>query len=389
MRSVYSDAFLLFGVFAPQEIRKKRLEEKNLSPAQCEEVMEIDENEPDKFGQKVRKTIEIADFFLRNDHDSDDMLTRPSKRFIDLLFGVGNHSPSIDEKGMLVAKTSATASACLSRQVGAAIYSNTGELIGTGSNDVPRAKGGLYRYEDDEEDKRCFRWKDKKCHNDYEKSILAKLIVDEISKRTGNITDKSDIEDVILNTRLGDLIEFSRAVHAEMEAIVSVARSGKQGIVDGSMYTTTFPCHNCARHIVASGITKVTFVEAYPKSLAIKLHDNSITTSSTSNDGRVQFIQFQGVSPKNVVKFFGSGQMRKLDGRVIVKEKRIATPIAEMPLDGFSTREDLVVNSLGELEDAEDETGEEKRRRTKTSGLISIANTNSNKSTGDGSRTDN
>ena len=37
-------------------------------------------------------------------------------------------------------------------------------------------------------------------HNDYEKSILAKLIVDEISKRTGNITDKSDIEDVILNT---------------------------------------------------------------------------------------------------------------------------------------------------------------------------------------------
>ena len=77
----------------------------------------------------------------------------------------------------------------------------------------------------------------------------------------------------------------------------------------------------------------MTFVEAYPKSLAIKLHDNSITTSSTSNDGRVQFIQFQGVSPKNVVKFFGSGQMRKLDGRVIVKEKRIADTYSRTPLN--------------------------------------------------------
>ena len=27
-----------------------------------------------------------------------------------------------------------------------------------------------------------------------------------------------------------------------------------------SMYMTTFPCHNCAKHIIAAGIKKVTFI---------------------------------------------------------------------------------------------------------------------------------
>src|SRR3974377_740241 len=54
-----------------------------------------------------------------------------------------------------------------------------------------------------------------------------------------------------------NLIEFSRAVHAEMEAIISVARTGKAGLMGGTIFSTTFPCHNCARHIVAAGIKRV------------------------------------------------------------------------------------------------------------------------------------
>ncbi|MFD2579396.1 deaminase [Novosphingobium colocasiae] len=55
-------------------------------------------------------------------------------------------------------------------------------------------------------------------------------------------------------------MNFSRSVHAEMEAIVSVARIGKGSTVESTLYTTTFPCHNCARHIVAAGITRVVFL---------------------------------------------------------------------------------------------------------------------------------
>ncbi|ATR77806.1 hypothetical protein CTI69_29345 (plasmid) [Klebsiella pneumoniae] len=34
-----------------------------------------------------------------------------------------------------------------------------------------------------------------------------------------------------------------------MDAITSLARLGNGGFSDKVLYTTTFPCHNCARHI--------------------------------------------------------------------------------------------------------------------------------------------
>jgi hypothetical protein len=43
------------------------------------------------------------------------------------------------------------------------------------------------------------------------------------------------------------------------------------------MYVTAFPCHYCARHIVAAGIDEVQFIEPYPKSRALDLHGDSIT----------------------------------------------------------------------------------------------------------------
>lgn len=62
------------------------------------------------------------------------------------------------------------------------------------------------------------------------------------------------------NTRLMNLTEFTRAVHAEMEALLSAARVGVS-VRGATLYTTTFPCHNCAKHIVDSGIARVVFIE--------------------------------------------------------------------------------------------------------------------------------
>lgn len=43
---------------------------------------------------------------------------------------------------------------------------------------------------------------------------------------------------------------------------------------------TTFPCHYCARHIVAAGIYEVQYIEPYPKSKALQLHADAIETSA-------------------------------------------------------------------------------------------------------------
>ncbi|MBF0446551.1 MAG: hypothetical protein HQL68_13300 [Magnetococcales bacterium] len=75
---------------------------------------------------------------------------------------------------------------------------------------------------------------------------------------------------------LGALLEFTRAIHSEMDALTSAARKGIS-VRGAIMFVTAFPCHYCARHIVAAGIDEVQYIEPYPKSRALSLHGDSIT----------------------------------------------------------------------------------------------------------------
>jgi deoxycytidylate deaminase len=56
---------------------------------------------------------------------------------------------------MFLAKAAALRTLDLSRQVGAAIFSETGEILALGSNEVPKAGGGTY-WSDDNFDDRDF-----------------------------------------------------------------------------------------------------------------------------------------------------------------------------------------------------------------------------------------
>ena len=58
-------------------------------------------------------------------------------RFVDLVFGKPFETPTADELGMYFARAAALRSADLSRQVGAVIMRNPGEIIAIGYNDVP------------------------------------------------------------------------------------------------------------------------------------------------------------------------------------------------------------------------------------------------------------
>jgi len=57
-----------------------------------------------------------------------------------------------------------------------------------------------------------------------------------------------------------------------MDAILALARGGETGIVGSTLYCTNYPCHYCAKHIIAAGINRVVYLEPYEKSLARKLH---------------------------------------------------------------------------------------------------------------------
>jgi deoxycytidylate deaminase len=72
-------------------------------------------------------------------------------------------------------------------------------------------------------------------------------------------------DDGLRKSKVMDLLEFGRIIHAEMSAITDAARLGIE-IKDSTLYCTTFPCQICAKHIVAAGLDTVVCLEPYPKS---------------------------------------------------------------------------------------------------------------------------
>jgi deoxycytidylate deaminase len=352
LRDVYGDVFWLLGVFAPEEVRKKRLLNKGVPKERLDEIICHDEKEDEKHGQNVRDTIDEADFFVRNDGANDERLKKTIGGFLEILFNVSVHTPTVDEMSMYSAMAAAARSACLSRQVGAAIYSSKGELIGLGWNDVPKHSGGLYTSEDGDDDNRCFKWGKKECHNFAKKDKLYESIANVLKseKLLASSVSGEEIEKVLATTDIRNLIEYCRAVHAEMQAILSVARTGNSGLEGSTMYVTTFPCHNCARHIVASGIARVIYIEPYPKSLALELHSDTITTDARDAENRVLCLQYEGFAPKRIDRFFGHGIDRKAEGKIIERSKKSAKPVFPPPLDAFANRELLVVRDLEKQE---------------------------------------
>ena len=348
LREVYGDTFWLLGVFAPETVREERLTKIGFDPARIRQIFQDDEEDGHDNGQKVRDTAHQSDFFIRNDGLTEDRLRTALSRYLKIIFNIGINTPTLDETAMYNAASQASTSACLSRQVGAAIFSESGELIGVGANDVPKFRGGLYCAEDGDSDYRCFKLTNGICHNDDRKDRLYTAIVREL-REAGALASgvmPGKVVAALRRTDIKNLIEYSRAVHAEMEAIISVGRGNKPGLVGATLYCTTFPCHSCARHIVASGIKKVFYVEPYAKSLAVALHGDAVSMKETDHESRVTFLQYDGTAPKNMIRLFKHGLQRKRDGRMIKVDPRKATPIFPSPLDGFTVREQLVVDNL-------------------------------------------
>lgn len=331
LRMVYGDSFWLLGNVCDPKVRKSRLQKKfNLKNDTYEEELKqfIARDEDDrnaKHGQHVSSTFEKADYFINTtkelsspDNVGDLKEWSPHEeivRFIDLI--TLDHPmlrPTDSEHGMYSAYAARLGSACLSRQVGATLMNDKGEILSTGCNEVPRAGGGLYGQSNRPDDTpetinegRCYIF-NRACKNTEEKIKIVEEIDDIIIEKLKSLTTISDheikkisymIKTDIQKSKVGDLIEFSRSVHAEMDALISAARKGTS-TDDCKLFVTTFPCHNCARHIVAAGIKEVQFIEPYLKSKALELHCDSITQDpkEQKTSGKVLFKPYEGAAPR-------------------------------------------------------------------------------------------
>lgn len=161
-------------------------------------------------------------------------------------------------------------------------------------------------------------------------------MVDQILAALGDREDRwsaderERVAELLAPSGVLDITEFGRAVHAEMDALMACARLGisAHGKV---MYCTTFPCHNCAKHLVAAGVRQVWFIEPYPKSRALELHSDAVTDDQEPQ--KMMLTPFVGVGPRRYVDWFalqdphGARVRRKGgDGDVVQWNAKTALP---------------------------------------------------------------
>ncbi len=241
LRLTYGSTFFAISAYSPRKARVDRLakqlamrQHRNQSNAlrdSAERLILRDESEQIPFGQDVRKTYPAADFFVRSSPLSS--LKLHVSRFIELVFGNMWHTPSIDEQGMMFAFVSGLRSASPARQVGAALFSRSGQILGTGVNEVPRAGGGQY-WEGDEDDGRDFLYDTIDTSDRMRLNLLTDVLVrlkelkvldPSVSDVTALLKRGSKSEAILREAQLFDTIDFIRAVHAEMSALLSATGS--------------------------------------------------------------------------------------------------------------------------------------------------------------------
>lgn len=356
LREIYPQGFYLIGVNTDEHRRLRFLvDERRMSEEQALQLMDRDEDEHVPHGQNVSDAFHMADFFVRLDENVDHFGSS-LKRIVELLLGYPYHTPTFDEYAMFLAFAASLRSADLSRQVGAVVADeHDREVLSTGANDCPRAGGGLYwpilsgGIIGDEPNGRDYK---RGC--DPNVAERAALIDEIVSRAAEHGLDQEKVRILLQKSALRDLMEYGRVVHAELEALLACARN-RLSTRGKTLYGTTFPCHNCAKHIVAAGIERVVYIEPFAKSKAKKLHGDAIIfwggeeiscTSGASK--RVRFEPFVGVGPR---RFFDLFSMRIGSGRYL-RRKDSNGEVLDWRLEDGVLRRQMLPYSYLDLETA-------------------------------------
>ncbi|MBV8642720.1 MAG: hypothetical protein JO225_02250 [Candidatus Eremiobacteraeota bacterium] len=359
LRRLYGAAFIAVGVYTPYRVRLEAVEKRLRDTAghgnpddfrhDAERLMEKDRDEQERsFGQHVSDAFALADVVVSTAGNESSSI----ERFVRLLFGDWTKTPTRDEVGMTHALVSAYRSSSMARQVGAAICREDGTLVATGTNDVPKSGGGIFDADDvaakrpDVRDFSAFGYDTSDDHRrELLQDILVRLIqtdvVTSISEDGAQIAAQAMLGrgGVMRRAKFMATIDYVRAMHAEAAALSSAASYG-DAVRGCTLYVTTFPCHDCTKDIIASGIHRVVYVEPYTKSLAQVFYDKQINVDgSNSYDQAVKFEPFVGVAPRRYRELFAMAGNRKDDlGRYRPWDKDEAIPRLPETLAGASAR---------------------------------------------------
>lgn len=262
--------FSLLGVISDAATRWERVywtyENAGLGRTDFLEDDERDRGEATGYGQHVGRCVDMADAIIDNSTATTRQYREKVLAMGDLLTRVTLREPTADEIHMQIAFTASHQSRCLKRHVGAVVINAAGGQTSTGFNenppptkpcrDEPRYRGMCYR--DIVRDERFAYLASRRvpCPQ-----CARPLEIDQgppwqcaACLRDGVITD---LESTFFPDRA---MSWCTAIHAEERALRTAGEQAR----GATLYTTTFPCFQCADHIIMAGVREVVYVEAYP-----------------------------------------------------------------------------------------------------------------------------
>lgn len=280
--------FFLFAIQCKQSERWERTRATNYEPFKLTDRDFNEENERDRdqehvYGQQVQLCVDQSDVFIDN---SDVGLATFREKVIEyamLVIGETVRYARPDEILMNIAYSYAHGSKCMKRQVDAVIVQpefmsdkaagllGVGQIAGLGFNENPTGTAPCV-----EEQKyganhatmtmgSCFR--DIVRHKSFVQHAesgtrcpaCGNPLVLPISKvppwRCSNC--KTDLEKFFWPERA---MTKCTAVHAEVQAIMAAG----QKAIGSTLFSTTFPCFQCAEQIIHAGIKYIVYTETYP-----------------------------------------------------------------------------------------------------------------------------
>ncbi|HEX3935641.1 MAG TPA: deaminase, partial [Puia sp.] len=186
------------------------------------------------------------------------------------------------------------------------------------------------------------------CWNDKEKNLISEELVNTLIKEKLIPEEKRALAyQKIRQSKIKELVEFSRAIHAEMHAIISGCLNAAGKVQGGMLFITTYPCHNCARHIIVAGIKKVYYIEPYRKSLTTKLHADAITENENDKE-KVTILMYDGIAPSRYLQLFKMYNHKRKDGtgEAIEPDLKTAKPKTTLSLEAIPVLELTVSKQL-------------------------------------------
>lgn len=272
-------AFYMMSVNTDEKTRKDKLIEKGFN---IDIIAEIDKKESEKKDISlsyqeidINKCIELSDIFLTHngkDYRNNRELINQIVTYLALIRHPGLVPPSPMERVMQIAYTAKLNSGCLSRQVGAVVTNESYSVQSIGWNTVAqgqtpcslRCLNDLCNCEDTTAYSE-FEKGDSK-FNENAKYLQLKYRPAIENNHSLGLPIAYCFKDI--HTTTADKQKYNqvhtRALHAEENAILQLAKYGTHGIQNGKLFTTSSCCELCGKKAYQLGIKEIVYIDSYP-----------------------------------------------------------------------------------------------------------------------------